>query len=96
MHRVSSYHFVSGIDASSQASVAAYLTGLTAFVPHPESTLFNVNKGFFLSRAVYAGYNLFTQADVRVTIDVPGGVHSETAGSEPGTTRYPCHFSEFI
>jgi tetratricopeptide (TPR) repeat protein len=69
------YHYVTGVDSSSSASVAAYLNTLTFslgesqlwFGKHP---LWKVHSG------IYCCYNAFSRIDVRVLVQIPGSVES--------------------
>ena len=54
------YHFVFGVDTSSSACVAAYLTEVMKY--HPKAT-----------RAVFCIYDVVTKRDIRVEIQIPGG-----------------------
>ncbi|RKF76419.1 Uncharacterized protein C31F10.16 [Golovinomyces cichoracearum] len=62
------YHHVTGIDASSSASLAAYINTLT----HKETNqpLQKVVEG------VYCCYNAFSRLDMRVHVTIPGSVES--------------------
>lgn len=61
------YHHVTGIDASSSASLAAYVNTLT----------FNPNeKTHKVVQGLYCCYNAFSHLDMRVEVKIPGGVES--------------------
>ncbi|KAF1365532.1 clathrin-coated vesicle protein [Lizonia empirigonia] len=61
------YHHVSGIDASSSASLAAYINTLT-YSPHDKT-----NK---VVSGLYCCYNAFSRLDMRVQVYIPGTVES--------------------
>ncbi|KAL8704828.1 MAG: hypothetical protein Q9201_002023 [Fulgogasparrea decipioides] len=61
------YHHVTGIDASSSASLAAYVNTLT-YNPNDKSS--KVTSG------LYCCYNAFARLDMRVDVKIPGGVES--------------------
>ncbi|KAJ7033066.1 Chs5p-Arf1p-binding proteins-domain-containing protein [Mycena alexandri] len=57
-----SYHFVSGVDASSSASLAAYINSLTYAI--------EVRNG------CYCCFNAFSRVDFRVDVKIPEGVNA--------------------
>ncbi|KAI9660092.1 MAG: hypothetical protein M1821_001444 [Bathelium mastoideum] len=61
------YHHVTGVDASSSASLAAYINTLT-YSPYDKSQ--KVISG------LYCCYNAFSRLDMRVTVQIPGTVES--------------------
>ncbi|KZM28367.1 bud site selection protein [Ascochyta rabiei] len=61
------YHHVSGMDASSSASLAAYINTLT-YSPHDKQ-----NK---VVSGLYCCYNAFSRLDMRVQVYIPGTVES--------------------
>ncbi|KAF2837922.1 chaps-domain-containing protein [Patellaria atrata CBS 101060] len=61
------YHHVTGIDASSSASLAAYINTLT-YSPHDKT-----NK---VVSGLYCCYNAFSRVDMRVQVQIPGTVES--------------------
>ncbi|KAL9600689.1 MAG: hypothetical protein Q9219_003019 [cf. Caloplaca sp. 3 TL-2023] len=61
------YHHVTGIDASSSASLAAYVNTLTY---NPSDKTSKVSSG------LYCCYNAFSRLDMRVDVKIPGGVES--------------------
>ncbi|KAJ1976217.1 bud site selection protein [Dimargaris xerosporica] len=70
---VGSYHHVLGVDASSSASLAAYINSLTYSLDgqpgwFSKSTAWRINSGIFCC------YNAFSHVDVRVEVKIPGGV----------------------
>ncbi|KAF9940811.1 hypothetical protein BGZ65_006030 [Modicella reniformis] len=71
----SSYHYVSGIDASSSASLAAYLNSLTYAIDETHAW-FSKGVQWRIRSGVYCCYNAFSRVDVRVEVKIPGGVES--------------------
>ncbi|KAF4984782.1 hypothetical protein FZEAL_73 [Fusarium zealandicum] len=63
------YHHVAGVDASSSASLAAYINTLTYKESGPNAT----NK---IVEGVYCCYNAFSRLDMRVHVSIPGTVES--------------------
>ncbi|CAM1507555.1 Fc.00g071960.m01.CDS01 [Cosmosporella sp. VM-42] len=63
------YHHVTGVDASSSASLAAYINTLTYKEHGPNA----VNK---IVEGVYCCYNAFSRLDMRVHVSIPGTVES--------------------
>ncbi|TIA91131.1 hypothetical protein E3P99_01236 [Wallemia hederae] len=70
-----SYHYVSGIDASSSASIAIYLNELLRSLDLPQGW-FTANAGWKVKSGTYCCYNAFSRVDVRVQVRIPGGVDS--------------------
>lgn len=86
---IGTYHFVTGVDASSSASIAAYLNGLVYLIDQTVSDEGdlkrklnksqgpkNKKKSFSLKSATYCCWNPFRKVDIRVEIKIPGGVNS--------------------
>ncbi|CAG8757626.1 4368_t:CDS:10 [Cetraspora pellucida] len=74
---VGSYHYVSGVDASSSATLAAYLNSLTYALEEThawfsKSSAWRIRSGFNYSSC----FNAFSRVDVRVEVKIPGGVES--------------------
>ncbi|OCL03732.1 chaps-domain-containing protein [Glonium stellatum] len=65
--QVGIYHHVTGIDASSSASLAAYINTLT-YSPH--------DKTYKVVSGLYCCYNAFSRLDMRVQVAIPGTVES--------------------
>ncbi|KAL6793236.1 chaps domain-containing protein [Trichoderma sp. SZMC 28013] len=63
------YHHVTGVDASSSASLAAYINTLT-YRDHDPNTTTRIVEG------VYCCYNAFSRLDMRVHVSIPGTVES--------------------
>ncbi|KAL9130308.1 MAG: hypothetical protein Q9217_001483 [Psora testacea] len=66
-HQSGVYHHVTGVDASSSASLAAYVNTL---VYSPNDKTQKVVSG------LYCCYNAFSHLDMRVDVKIPGGVES--------------------
>ncbi|SPO04090.1 related to BUD7 protein [Cephalotrichum gorgonifer] len=64
------YHHVTGVDASSSASLAAYINTLTHSEPHGQQTQTKVVEG------LYCCYNAFSRLDMRVHVTIPGSVEA--------------------
>ncbi|KAJ5047173.1 uncharacterized protein L3040_003015 [Drepanopeziza brunnea f. sp. 'multigermtubi'] len=62
------YHHVTGVDASSSASLAAYINTLTYRESHQSSTK--------IVEGIYCCYNAFSRLDMRVHVTIPGTVDS--------------------
>ncbi|KAA1138224.1 hypothetical protein PGTUg99_021515 [Puccinia graminis f. sp. tritici] len=74
-----SYHYVSGADASSSASLAAYLNSLTYSIEESGSWLGGWGGGggkgaWRIRSGCYCCFNAFSRVDVRVEVKIPGGV----------------------
>ncbi|EAS32429.3 clathrin-coated vesicle protein [Coccidioides immitis RS] len=78
-HQTGVYHHVTGIDASSSASLAAYVTTLTY------SPLDKHNK---VISGIYCCYNAFSHLDMRVEVKIPGTLESYCI-DERGDKRVP-------
>ncbi|MCJ1286956.1 hypothetical protein MMC26_006303 [Xylographa opegraphella] len=61
------YHHVTGIDASSSASLAAYINTLTQTAQDKSNKVIS---------GLYCCYNAFSRLDMRVEVKIPGGVES--------------------
>ncbi|QRV96077.1 hypothetical protein RhiJN_24095 [Ceratobasidium sp. AG-Ba] len=72
---IGSYHYVSGVDASSSASLAAYLNSLT-YALESDSGWFAKGTSWKLRVGSYCCYNAFSRLDVRVDVKIPGGVQA--------------------
>ncbi|KAG8723321.1 hypothetical protein FRC09_003765 [Ceratobasidium sp. 395] len=72
---IGSYHYISGVDASSSASLAAYLNSLT-YALESESGWFAKGTSWKLRVGSYCCYNAFSRLDVRVDVKIPGGVQA--------------------
>ncbi|KIJ15079.1 hypothetical protein PAXINDRAFT_169285 [Paxillus involutus ATCC 200175] len=70
-----SFHFVSGVDASSSASLAAYINSLTYSI-EDNSAWFSKGTPWKVRNGCYCCFNAFSRVDVRVDVKIPGGVHA--------------------
>ncbi|PWA02625.1 hypothetical protein BB558_001228 [Smittium angustum] len=69
----STYHHVMGADASSSASLAAYINSLT-YSLEEQSGWFGKSSSWKIINGEYCCYNAFSRNDVHVQIKIPGGV----------------------
>ena len=77
--QLGSYHYVSGVDASSSASLAAYLNSLTYTVEEAPSWFFSSGAGkggYKIRGGAFCSFNAFSRVDVRVEVKIPGGVEA--------------------
>ncbi|KAG1455068.1 hypothetical protein G6F55_007280 [Rhizopus delemar] len=75
MKELGSYHYVSGVDASSSATLAAYLNSLTYSLDDTQSW-FSKSNAWRIRSGIYCSFNAFSRVDVRVEVKIPGGVES--------------------
>ncbi|CAO3639074.1 unnamed protein product [Mucor hiemalis] len=75
MKELGSYHYVSGVDASSSATLAAYLNSLTYSLDDTQSWFSKFNA-WRIRFGIYCCFNAFSRVDVRVEVKIPGGVES--------------------
>ncbi|PFH45883.1 hypothetical protein AMATHDRAFT_70984 [Amanita thiersii Skay4041] len=68
-----SYHYISGVDASSSASLAAYINSLTYSI-EDTSAWFSKGPAWKVKNGCYCCFNAFSRVDVRVDVKIPGGV----------------------
>lgn len=73
--QLGSFHFVSGVDASSSASLAAYINSLT-YAIEDTSAWFSKGPVWKVRNGCYCCFNAFSRVDVRVDVKIPGGVHA--------------------
>ncbi|KAK8246936.1 Chs5p-Arf1p-binding proteins-domain-containing protein [Phyllosticta capitalensis] len=66
-NKIGVYHHISGVDASSSASLAAYINTLT-YTPN--------DKTHKVVSGLYCCYNAFSRLDMRVQVAIPGTVES--------------------
>ncbi|KZT00654.1 chaps-domain-containing protein [Laetiporus sulphureus 93-53] len=74
-HDLGSYHYVSGVDASSSASLAAYINSLT-YAIEDDSGWFSKGSAWKVRHGCYCCFNAFSRVDVRVDVKIPGGVNA--------------------
>jgi len=70
-----SYHYVSGVDASSSASLAAYINSLT-YAIEDTSAWFSKGAAWKVRHVTYCCFNAFSRVDMRVEVKIPGGVNA--------------------
>ncbi|KAK1219242.1 bud site selection protein [Marasmius sp. AFHP31] len=70
-----SYHYISGVDASSSASLAAYINSLT-YAIEDNSAWFSNKSSWKVKSGCYCCFNAFSRVDIRVDVKIPGGVHA--------------------
>ncbi|KIM78232.1 hypothetical protein PILCRDRAFT_98461 [Piloderma croceum F 1598] len=70
-----SYHYVSGVDASSSASLAAYINSLT-YAIEDSNTWFSKSAAWKVKNGCYCCFNAFSRVDIRVDVKIPGGVNA--------------------
>lgn len=68
-----SYHYISGVDASSSASLAAYINSLTYSI-EDNGTWFSTGPAWKVKNGCYCCFNAFSRVDIRVDVKIPGGV----------------------
>ncbi|WVQ95035.1 hypothetical protein IAU59_002127 [Kwoniella sp. CBS 9459] len=68
-----SYHYCSGVEASSSASLAAYLNSLQ-FSVEEDTAWFGKGHGWRVRSGTYCCFNAFSRVDMRVDVKIPGGV----------------------
>ncbi|KAK0204286.1 Chs5p-Arf1p-binding proteins-domain-containing protein [Desarmillaria ectypa] len=75
-HRdLGSYHYISGVDASSSASLAAYINSLT-YAIEDTSAWFAKTAAWKVRNGCYCCFNAFSRVDIRVDVKIPGGVNA--------------------
>ncbi|KAJ1677365.1 bud site selection protein, partial [Spiromyces aspiralis] len=72
--RVGSYHHTLGVDASSSASIAAYITTLQNHMSKTVGFFGGISQDWTIQSGIYCCYNAFTGEDVRVQVNIPGSV----------------------
>ncbi|SJX65012.1 related to BCH1-Protein involved in transport at the trans-Golgi [Sporisorium reilianum f. sp. reilianum] len=70
---IGSYHYVSGVDASSSAALAAYINSLT-YELDQNPGFFSNKVAYKLKSGAYCCFNAFSRVDVRVEVRIPGSV----------------------
>ncbi|BGP25158.1 chAPs family protein [Rhodotorula toruloides] len=76
---IGSYHYVSGVDASSSASLAAYINSLTYTVEETPTWFFGSSSAkspWRIRGGAFCSFNAFSRVDVRVEVKIPGGVEA--------------------
>jgi tetratricopeptide (TPR) repeat protein len=84
--QMSSYHFVTGLDCSTSASVAAYMNSISYHLAPVEegNSWFGGSKqpSFVVRSGTYCCWNIFRKMDTRVEVSIPGGVEAFGVDSE--------------
>lgn len=70
-----SYHYISGVDASSSASLAAYINSLT-YAIEENVAWFSKTPTWKVKNGCYCCFNAFSRVDMRVDVKIPGGVNA--------------------
>ncbi|KIK04834.1 hypothetical protein K443DRAFT_675610 [Laccaria amethystina LaAM-08-1] len=70
-----SYHYISGVDASSSASLAAYINSLT-YAIEESLAWFSKTPSWKVKNGCYCCFNAFSRVDMRVDVKIPGGVNA--------------------
>ncbi|KAF8429495.1 Chs5p-Arf1p-binding proteins-domain-containing protein [Tirmania nivea] len=70
---IGTYHHVTGVDASSSASLAAYINTLTYLIGENQMW-FGKPQSWKITTGIYCCYNAFSRVDMRVEVQIPGGV----------------------
>ncbi|KAI5795423.1 Chs5p-Arf1p-binding proteins-domain-containing protein [Peziza echinospora] len=70
---IGTYHHVTGVDASSSASLAAYINTLTYLIGENQ-IWFGKPQSWKITTGIYCCYNAFSRVDMRVEVKIPGGV----------------------
>lgn len=73
--QLGSFHFVSGVDASSSASLAAYINSLT-YAIEDNSAWFSKGQVWKVRNGCYCCFDAFSRVDIRVDVKIPGGVNA--------------------
>lgn len=66
------YHYLLGVDASSMATLAAYLNSLMYTIEEANASA--GKSQWKLKSGTYCCFNAFSRVDVRVEVKIPGGV----------------------
>lgn len=69
------YHYVSGVEASSSATLATYITSLSYEMEH-NPVWFSSKNPYKLKGGVYCCFNAFSRVDLRVEVYIPGSVQT--------------------
>lgn len=70
---IGTYHHVTGVDASSSASLAAYINTLTYLIGENQ-LWFGRPQAWRITTGTYCCYNAFSRLDMRVNVTIPGTV----------------------
>ncbi|RPB13907.1 chaps-domain-containing protein [Morchella conica CCBAS932] len=75
LKEIGTYHHVTGVDASSSASLAAYINTLTYLIGENQSW-FGKPQSWRITTGIYCCYNAFSRVDMRVEVKIPGSVEA--------------------
>ncbi|ORX38429.1 Chs5p-Arf1p-binding proteins-domain-containing protein [Kockovaella imperatae] len=75
LKEIGSYHYCSGVEASSSASLAAYINSLQ-FSIEESPAWFGKGSGWKVRSGTYCCFNAFSRVDMRVEATIPGGVNA--------------------
>ncbi|RPA92633.1 chaps-domain-containing protein [Choiromyces venosus 120613-1] len=75
LKEVGTYHHVTGVDASSSASLAAYINTLTYLIGENQ-IWFGKPQSWRITTGIYCCYNAFSRVDMRVEVKIPGSVEA--------------------
>ncbi|KAK0493609.1 Chs5p-Arf1p-binding proteins-domain-containing protein [Armillaria luteobubalina] len=73
--QLGSYHYIPGVDASSSASLAAYINSLTYAIEN-SSAWFTKTAAWKAGNRCYCCFNAFSCIDIHVNVKIPGGVNT--------------------
>ncbi|KAL7269104.1 bud site selection protein [Rhizina undulata] len=75
LKEIGTYHHVTGVDASSSASLAAYINTLTYLIGENQ-VWFGKPQQWRIATGIYCCYNAFSRVDMRVEVKIPGSVEA--------------------
>ncbi|KAG0638358.1 Chs5p-Arf1p-binding proteins-domain-containing protein [Tuber brumale] len=75
LKEIGTYHHVTGVDASSSASLAAYINTLTYLIGENQ-IWFGKPQSWRITTGIYCCYNAFSRVDMRVEVKIPGSVEA--------------------
>ena len=73
--QLGSFHFVSEVDASSSASLAAYINS-PRYAIEDMGAWFSKGPVWKVCNGCYCCFDAFSRVDVRMDVKIPGGVHA--------------------
>ena len=69
------YHYVYGVDTSSSATVAAYITSILALAGQGTTDSASKKSKINVISATFCSYDIVSKRDIRVEITFPGSVN---------------------
>ena len=78
---VGTYHLVSGVDASSSATLATYITSLSYEIEQGSAWL-GSKASFRIKGGVFCCYNAFSRLDLRVEVCIPCLLYTSDAADD--------------